>query len=217
MATATRNRPRRLDRRTRSARAEGLDGRTALLEAAMDVFAERGYRDASVDEIAERAGYSKGAIYFHFSGKDDLFFALLEERIDRPMREAIKLLESAPPEDDMALEANRHFVGLVSGQRELLLLDHEYRSQAIRDSRLRARYVKREAKLRSVLAKGLQARVKHLGAPPVAAPEQVATALLSLAFGLAQEKLIQPDAVPDELLGDMFALIYAGHVARAQR
>jgi AcrR family transcriptional regulator len=217
MATATQNRPRRLDRRTRSARAEGLDGRTALLEAAMDVFAERGYRDASVDEIAERAGYSKGAIYFHFSGKDDLFFALLEERIDRPMREAIKLLESAPPEDDMALEANRHFVGLVSGQRELLLLDHEYRSQAIRDSRLRARYVKREAKLRSVLAKGLQARVKHLGAPPVAAPEQVATALLSLAFGLAQEKLIQPDAVPDELLGDMFALIYAGHVARAQR
>src|SRR2546430_1359427 len=135
MATATRNRPRRLDRRTRSARAEGLDGRTALLEAAMDVFAERGYRDASVDEIAERAGYSKGAIYFHFSGKDDLFFALLEERIDRPMREAIKLLESAPPEDDMALEADRYFLELVSGQRELLLLDHEYRSQAIRDSR----------------------------------------------------------------------------------
>jgi len=217
MATATRNRPRRLDRRTRSARAEGLDGRTALLEAAMDVFAERGYRDASVDEIAERAGYSKGAIYFHFSGKDDLFFALLEERIDRPMREAIKLLESAPPEDDMALEADRYFLELVSGQRELLLLDHEYRSQAIRDSRLRARYVNREAKLRSALAKGLQIRLKHLGAPPVAAPEQVATALLSLAFGLAQEKLIQPDAVPDELLGDMFALIYAGHVARARR
>jgi AcrR family transcriptional regulator len=217
MAAATRNRHRRVDRRTRSARAEGLNGRAALLEAAMDVFAERGYRDASVDEIAERAGYSKGAIYFHFSGKDDLFFALLEERIDRPMREAIKLLESAPPEDDMALEANRHFVELVSGQRELLLLDHEYRSQAIRDSRLRARYVKREAKLRSVLAKGLQARAKHLGAPLVAAPEHVATALLALAFGLAQEKLIQPDAVPDELLGDMFALIYAGHVARAQR
>jgi hypothetical protein len=60
-------------------------------------------------------------------------------------------------------------------------------------------------------------RLKHLGAPPAVAPEQVATALLSLAFGLAQEKLIEPDAVPDELLGDMFALIYAGHVARAQR
>jgi AcrR family transcriptional regulator len=217
MATATRNRRRRLDQRTRTARAEGRDGRAALLEAAMEVFAQRGYRDASVDDIAERAGYSKGAIYFHFSGKDDLFFALLEERIDRPMREAIKLLESAPLEDDMTAVANRHFVELVSGQRELLLLDHEYRSQAIRDSKLRARYVKREAELRSVLAKGLQARLKHLDTPPLAAPEQMATALLSLALGLAQEKLIEPDAVPDELLGDMFALIYAGHVAQAQR
>jgi AcrR family transcriptional regulator len=217
MAPATRNRPRRLDQRTRTARAEGRDGRAALLEAAAQVFARRGYRDARLDEIAERAGYSKGAIYFHFSGKDDLFFALLEERIDRPLREAIKLLELAPPGDDMAAEANRRFVELVHGQRELVLLDQEYRSQALRDSRLRARYLKREAKLRTALAKGLQARLEHLGAPPIAAPEHVATALLSLVFGLAQQWLIEPDAVPDELLGDMFALIYAGHVAREQR
>jgi AcrR family transcriptional regulator len=168
-----------------------------------------------VDEIAERAGYSKGAVYFHFSGKDDLFLALLEERIDRPMSEAIKLLEFATPEDDMAAEANRKFVELVHGQRELVLLDQEYRSQALRDSRLRARYIRREAKLRAALSKGLQARLEHLGAPPIAAPEQVATALLSLVFGLAQEWLIEPDAVPDELLGNMFALIYAGHVARS--
>jgi AcrR family transcriptional regulator len=217
MTTATRNRRRRLDRRTRTARAQGRDGRGALLEAAAEVFAQRGYRDASVDAIAERAGYSKGAIYFHFSGKDDLFFALLEERIDQPLREAIELLESAPPQDDMAAEANRWFVELVHGQRELVLLDQEYRSQALRDSRLRARYVGREAKLRAALAKGLQARLQHLGAPPIAAPERVATALLSLVFGLAQEWLIEPDAVPDELLGDMFALFYAGHVARALR
>jgi AcrR family transcriptional regulator len=217
MATAARNRRRRLDRRTRTARAEGRDGRVALLQAAAEVFAQRGYRDASVDEIAERAGYSKGAIYFHFSGKDDLFFALLEERIDRPMREAIKLLELAPPEDDMAAEANRRFVELVHGQRELVLLDQEYRSQALRDSRLRARYLRREAKLRAALAKGLRARLEHLGAPPIAAPEHMATALLCLVFGLAQEWLIEPDAIPDELLGDMFALIYAGHVARALR
>src|ERR1700689_2070183 len=217
MTPATRNRRRRLDQRTRTRRGEGRDGRAALLQAAMEVFAQRGYRDASVDEIAERAGYSKGAIYFHFSGKDDLFFALLEERIDQPMREAIKLLESAPPEDDMAAEANRHFRALVSGQRELVLLDQEYRSQALRDSRLRARYVKREAKLRAALAKGLQARLKHLDAPPIAAPEHLATALLSLVFGLAQQRLIEPDAVPDEMLGDMLALIYAGHVAREHR
>jgi AcrR family transcriptional regulator len=169
MATATRNRGRRLDRRTRTARAQGRDGRAALLQAAMEVFAQRGYRDASLDEIAARAGYSKGAIYFYFAGKDDLFFALLEERIDRPMRQAIKLLESASPEDDMAAEANRHFLALVSGQRELLLLDHEYRSQAIRDSKLRARYLKREAKLHEAPGRATSRRAptaRHRSAQP---------------------------------------------------
>src|SRR3954452_16619624 len=89
---------RRIDRRTRAARAEGRDGRDALLAAAMEIFAERGYRDASVDEIAARAGYSKGAIYFHFSGKEALFFALLEERVDAPLHATLELLATAPPQ-----------------------------------------------------------------------------------------------------------------------
>ena len=97
----------RVDRRSRSARAEGRNGREALLRAAGEVFAAEGFRAASVDEIAERAGYSKGAFYWHFPSKDEVFLALLEERIDAPTREMIELLESAPPEQDMAPEASR--------------------------------------------------------------------------------------------------------------
>src|SRR3954449_4193797 len=109
MPAATKKKRARVDRRTRSARAERRDAREALLEAALQVFAERGYRDSSVDDIAERAGYSKGAMYWHFSSKDDLFFALIEERIERPWREGIALLGSASPEHDMAPEASRRF------------------------------------------------------------------------------------------------------------
>src|SRR3954464_2496114 len=103
--------------RTRSARSEGRDTRNEMLESALAVFAERGYRDSSVDDIAERAGYSKGALYWHFSSKDDLFFALLEERIDRPWRETIAVLESADPGRDMAPDASRRFTELLRGQR----------------------------------------------------------------------------------------------------
>src|SRR3954454_12965802 len=159
MPTATRKPRARVDQRTRSARAEARDGRAALLDAALRVFAERGYRDASVDEIAERAGYSKGALYWHFSSKDDLFFALVEERIDRPWRQSIELLRSAPPEQDMAPEAGRRFVELLRGQRELLLLDHEYWSQAVRDARLRPRFAKRQAAMRSALADAIAERI----------------------------------------------------------
>src|SRR3712207_8711493 len=45
------------------------------------LFRSRGYRDAGVDEIAAVAGYSKGALYWHFGGKDELLLALIEERI----------------------------------------------------------------------------------------------------------------------------------------
>jgi AcrR family transcriptional regulator len=217
MPSATKKRRVRIDRRTRPARAEGRDGREELLEAALQVFAERGYRDSSVDEIAERAGYSKGALYWHFSSKDDLFFALLEERIDRPWHEAIELLGSATPERDMAPEASRRFVEMLRGQREMLLINHEYWSQAVRDPKLGARYARRQAKLRTALAKAITARLEHLGAPPLDTPaEELATVFMSLASGLAQEKLVEPAAVPDDLLGNTFALIYAGHVVRGQ-
>ena len=216
MPAATRKRRARVDRRTRSARAERRDGREALLDAALEVFAERGYRESSVDEIAERAGYSKGALYWHFSSKDDLFFALLEERIDRRWRESIELLGSAPPERDMAVEASRLFGEILRGQREMLLINQEYWLQSVRDPKRRARYARRQAGLRAALAKAITARLEHLGAPPPgAAAEDFATAFMALAAGLAQERLVEPDAIPGDLLGRTFALIYAGHVARA--
>src|SRR2546421_12391870 len=94
----------RLDRRTRAARQEGREARDELLTAALRVFARHGYRDAGVDEIAAEAGYSKGALYWHFSGKQDLLLALIDERIDAPMRNRVALLASAPPDRDMSVE-----------------------------------------------------------------------------------------------------------------
>src|SRR5688500_992453 len=109
MATRTRRTRPRVDRRTRAARAEGREARDELLSAALRVFARRGYRAAGVDEIAAEAGYSKGALYWHFSGKAELLDALLEERVDKPMREKVALLASAPPEQDMSVEGTKPF------------------------------------------------------------------------------------------------------------
>jgi AcrR family transcriptional regulator len=215
MAATTKARPRpRVDRRTRSARAQKRDARADLLDAALAVVAQRGYRDSSVDEIAERAGYSKGAVYWHFDGKDDLFLALLEERLDRPWLEAIEVLASGPPEQDMSVEASRLFSELLRKESEALLLDQEYWSQAVRDPKLRARYARRQRRIRTALGRALSARLEHLGAPPSPDPEAFATAVMGLMRGLAQERLVEPAAAPDELLGDTLALLYAGHVAR---
>jgi AcrR family transcriptional regulator len=207
----------RLDGRTRAARAEGREAREELLSAALRVFARRGYRAAGVDEIAAEAGYSKGALYWHFSGKEELLTALLEERIDAPMRDRFALLASAPPERDMSLEASRAFARALSEAREALLLEREYWSLAIRDPELRARYCERQKELRDALAAGMEARARHLGTPELTMPaEDVARIVMCIIGGLEFDELIEPGTVSPELLGEALAIIYAGLVSRAQ-
>ena len=207
----------RIDQRTRAARAQGREARDELLAAALRVFAHRGYREAGVEGIATAAGYSKGALYWHFSGKEDLLFALLEERIDAPMREMVGLLESAPPERDMSVEATREFARQLTTQRDAALLEREYWSLAIRDPELRAAYAERQTELRRALAGALEARARHLGTPELPLPaEDVARVVMSIVGGLTVDELIEPGSVRPELVGETLALVYAGLVARAE-
>ena len=208
----------RLDRRTRAARAEGVESRERLLAAALRVFARRGYRQASVDEIAREAGYSKGALYWHFSGKQELLETLLEERVDARTREMFGLLESAPVERDMSVEATLEFARRIGTEREEALLEREYWSLAIRDPELRARYAERQTELRGALTRGLEARARHLGTPDLGmSAEDVARVTMSIIGGLTVDELVEPGSVRPGLLGETLALIYAGLLARAGR
>src|SRR5438105_12586486 len=68
--------------RSRLTRAEQqAKTRAALLEAAAQVFIERGFLGASVEAITERAGYTRGAFYSNFDSKEELFAELLQERV----------------------------------------------------------------------------------------------------------------------------------------
>jgi TetR/AcrR family acrAB operon transcriptional repressor len=61
---------------------QGVAGtRSRLIAGAARVFARRGYGEATLDEVAEEAGLTKGAVYWHFASKSDLYLALLEERV----------------------------------------------------------------------------------------------------------------------------------------
>jgi len=207
----------RVDRRSRDARAEPRDARRELLSAAADIFSARGFHDASVDAVAERAGYSKGAVYWHFDGKDDLFLALIEEHVDRPLREMAELLESAPADRDMAPEASRRLAELIAGQPDWILLDHEYWLRAMRDPQLRRRYAERRRDLRTALGDALARRMETLEAEtPAVDPERIATAFMALIVGLAQQALVDPGAVPDDLLGETILLIYRGLTAECR-
>lgn len=208
----------RIDRRTRAARAERGDARERLLAAAAHLFAERGYRGASVDEVAAEAGFSKGAVYWHFGSKEELLHALIEDRLAGRVEAMLARITDAPPEVDAGHEVGDRYMALLAGDAELVLLATEYWSLAVRDPKLRRRYAKRQAERRDALAQALQARQEHRGTPDVGIPtKEAATAFLALASGLAMQRLVDPESVPDHLYGEILGLVYQGAVAQTER
>src|SRR5690606_2295605 len=65
--------------------------RQRLLDAATEVFARRGFHAATLDEVAEAAGHTKGAVYSNFAGKNGLFLALLDRHLDDQLAQVEQL------------------------------------------------------------------------------------------------------------------------------
>ncbi|TFH86448.1 TetR family transcriptional regulator [Billgrantia azerbaijanica] len=89
----------------RRTKAEAAATREALLDAAEAVFFEKGVARASLEQIARQAGMTRGAVYWHFRNKADLFRALLA-RVRLPFQELVDEID-APGLDAMPLEAVR--------------------------------------------------------------------------------------------------------------
>jgi AcrR family transcriptional regulator len=190
------------------------DARAALLDAAAEVFATHGFSGASVDRILRAAGFSKGTFYWHFASKEELFLALVEERIDRPARALMDVTRTAPADAPTAPAVSRRLAELFTGQRQLLVLLQEYWAAAVRDPAIRRRYRRRQRDLVSNLADALRARHDETGVPLTTRAERLATAFVALAQGLALEAAVNPDAVDASLYGDILSLVYDGLAAR---
>jgi AcrR family transcriptional regulator len=95
----------RITRTERKART-----RDELLLAARSVFLRRGFHGASLDEIAEEAGYTKGAVYSNFAGKDDLYLALLDAHYGRRVAAYVELLLDQPTFEDAIRAVGRFMV-----------------------------------------------------------------------------------------------------------
>lgn len=120
---------------TRKRRRE--ETRQKLLESAYSVFATHGYERATVDEIVRDAGFSKGAFYVHFESKEDLFWAMLEARMDYmqdTMRQALDTTQSAAANQRRVLEA---IFALDKKDKHWPALFVEFAAHAVRNDRVR--------------------------------------------------------------------------------
>src|SRR5437667_6210594 len=69
--------------------------RSALVDSAAELFAKRGFHAASLDDIAEAAGFTRGAIYSNFESKEELFFAVLERHVNTGLQAFARLMEQS--------------------------------------------------------------------------------------------------------------------------
>src|SRR5580698_7346888 len=101
--------------------------RAALIASARHVFATRGFEGASLDEIADAAGYTRGAIYRHFANKEDLFFAV-SEAVNTDVLDTFA--EELDLEATALLDDNRHaaatWMKALAGNREIWALNLEF-------------------------------------------------------------------------------------------
>lgn len=163
-------------------------------------------------------------MYWNFASKEELFFALLDERIDQRIRALFESTDDMPvePTDDVPVEqameaqVSHGLAAVLEQERELVLLFHEYSAMAVRDPRLREKYVQRNVMLRDGLARAFEDRVEAFGKPHAVGARELATAVIALADGLSIEQLTEPEVVSEELFGQILALILDGLDARAK-
>jgi len=191
--------------------------RERLLAAARDAFARNGFHGASVEEIASAAGFSTGALYSNFDGKEDLFLALMEREIDEHAREIAAAVRSRASMSERAAGGARSWMAVIEREPDLLLLFMEFWAYGVRDAQVRPKVAARFAQMRQTLTVLIAEGVRDFDLELAIPAEQLAIAIDALADGIARQKLADPDAVPDELMGEVLALLFAAVTRPAAR
>jgi AcrR family transcriptional regulator len=184
--------------------------RACLMHSAARVFARRGLQQASIDEVAEDAGFTKGAFYANFKNKEELFLAMLDERFAKRIEDIESVIAGEGTAVEKARRYGDSFARTLRSDPEWERLFFEFSAYAVRDEDFRQELVTRYRAMRERIAAALRSESEQYGKEPTLPFEQVALMTAAMSNGFALEKLLEGDAVPDELYGTMLMVFFAG-------
>jgi AcrR family transcriptional regulator len=191
--------------------------RQELLTAADACFVTHGFHASSVDEVAERAGYTKGAVYSNFASKEDLFLAVYQRRVEQALTDVVPDVRRAGAEQafDWMATATVERRGRDDGW---LAVFFEFWAHVLRHPELRDRFAAIHARFLEPMteAVGQLAEDRGLALPTDVSASQVALAWNAMEIGLGLERLTQPDAVDGVLARRMGWLLLDAVVGAAQ-
>jgi AcrR family transcriptional regulator len=167
------------ERWTRERRLEHT--RSLLLDAAEEVFAEKGFTPATLDDIAHAAGYTKGAIYKHFATKEDLFLAVSDRYWRRYFDNFAEVLSAATevgaPELDAIAQRWRQLS--IDRGAEHAALGHEFTLYLLRNPDARERVAGKRREVVEALASFVVEGMDRLGGTPLIRPLTFAQVLVA--------------------------------------
>jgi AcrR family transcriptional regulator len=196
---------RRLTRAEAKARTREL-----LLDAAARTFARKGFAGASVEEIAEEAGFTVGALYSNFASKEELFLELMSGRArDRVSDTAQVLAGEYPTDRDRWTALGQQMVDVADKDMDIAPLQAEFWLYAVRHPEVMetfaARLRQRRAPLERLIGDGLEP-----GRYSDDLAGRVATVVSALFQGMVRQRRIDPDNVSAELYGDALRWLFTG-------
>ncbi len=198
---------------SRLSRAESqAQTRERLLDAAKRVFLKDGYIRASVDKVADEAGYSKGAIYSNFDGKEALFLELLKRKFKDNLENVRGVLERVEGMDAL-LKAVRSFYESNAEILEFSLVTVEFLTQVGRGSPYVGACAALYAEQREAMAELIGALFARSGVAPPVSPVELATTLIGLTMGLAVQRGIDEKSVSSSLWAGSMELCLRGLLA----
>jgi AcrR family transcriptional regulator len=167
--------------------------RRRLLDAAAEVFGERGFRSASLTDVADRAGYTIGAVYSNFATKDALFHALMRERLELTEAgldaafddgEAGGATRAESVESRIEAELDRLKAAEDAVPARWWRLLYEYRTYAAADQGAWAELAATDRRCREIIARHIEEFAVSIGLELPASPIQLAELSMALADGL---------------------------------
>jgi AcrR family transcriptional regulator len=181
--------------------------RARLLDAAAAVFARSGYRRASVEEVASEAGYTIGALYSNFAGKEEVLLALLEQEVARITQRIVKAAQAEGDPVDKLRAAAREWMRFLDDEPDLCVLMIEFWTIWVRDDDLRPRHAERYDAVRRFIGGLIEERADEMGVPMRLPAEQIGAAAVALAYGLALQHLADPRALPKDLYPSLLPIL----------
>jgi AcrR family transcriptional regulator len=184
--------------------------RSSLLRAAGKVFCRNGLEGTSVDQVAQAAGYTKGAFYANFKSKEELFLVMLDERFARELERIDAALAGSGEPHTEARAAAADFIHFA-GDEDWPRLYFQFVAHAARDDEFRQELATRQQAMREKLA-GTFARWKsgldHDDQPPLPL-EDVAAMIYCMADGFLVDRIIEP-GLSEELYEKMIEVFLRG-------